>query len=108
MADEVQPRIDWLREGLELEAHGGGATREDLQRVAGQYGPRILVLEEGALYYAREGATDRTRLVPLSPTDFRLEGNHGFRIRVELDEAGRGRAVQGRYADGRVDQTERE
>jgi len=104
--EELQPRIDWLREGLALETNGGGATTEDLERVAGQYGARILALEEGVLYYAREGATDRTRLVPLSPTDFRLEGNHWFRIRVELDDSGRGQAVEGHYADGRVDRTE--
>ena len=69
---------------------------------------RVLVLDGGALFYSREGATDRTLLLPLTPTDYRLEGNHWFRIRVDLDESGLGRAVEGLYADGRVDRTERE
>jgi tetratricopeptide (TPR) repeat protein len=107
-ADELQPRINWLREGLELEANGGGATEEELERVAGQFGARILILEDGTLYYARDGATERTRLEPMSPIDYRLEGNHWFRIRVEFDEEGQGQAVVGLYSDGRVDRTERE
>jgi hypothetical protein len=108
LTEDLQPRIDWLREGLALEARGEGATVQDLQRVAGQYGGRLLVLDDDALYYSREGATERTRLLPLTPTDYRLEGNHWFRIRVDLDESGRGRAVEGLYADGRVDRTDRE
>jgi CubicO group peptidase (beta-lactamase class C family) len=108
LTEDLQPRIDWLREGLALEARGEGATVQDLQRVAGQYGGRLLVLDDGVLYYSREGATERTRLLPLTPTDYRLEGNHWFRIRVDLDESGRGRAVEGLYADGRVDRTDRE
>jgi len=43
--------------------------------------------------------------MPLSPTDYRLGGNHWFRIRVAFDDAGQGQAVVGLYADGRVDRT---
>lgn len=104
LREELEPRIAWLRETIDLRT--AAPEPGDLAAYAGVYGPRVLELTDDTLYYSREGASRRTRLIPLGNGNFSLEGLPWFRLRIETDADGRGVAAIGLYADGRSDRTE--
>jgi CubicO group peptidase (beta-lactamase class C family) len=106
-AADLEPRLEWLREGIKAAADPVRLSTAQLQGYVGQYGPRRITLEEGNLIYARDGATSATRLVPLTASLFGLESNKGFRIRFERDADGRVAKIIGLYSDGRRDETSR-
>ena len=103
-AGALEARLAWLREGL---AEPVALPAADLRALAGRYGERQLVYRDGALHYARVGSTSETTLTPLGDGLFRLASSSTFRIRVLTDEAGRPSAVEGRYANGHRDVSER-
>lgn len=104
MADDLVPRMDWLREGL-----GDPVPLPDaaLRALAGTYGERQLVYRDGTLYYTRAGSTTETPLTPLGDGLFRLASSTTFRLRIVTDAAGRPVALEGRYADGYRDTSPR-
>ena len=104
LADDLADRIAWLREGLVKPVDLDEAA---LRSLAGLYGPRRVTYRDGALYYAREGSTNETRLVPLGDGLFRVSSSSTFRVRFVEDEAGVPVALEGRYASGHRDTSER-
>lgn len=102
--EQLADRVGWLREGLREPVEVEEAT---LRRLAGDYGQRRLRFRDGALYYARQGSTDETRLTPLGGGLFRLASSQTFRIRVVTSDDGRPFAIEGRYADGHQDTSPR-
>ena len=102
--DALADRIAWLREGLAAPVEMDEVT---LRSFAGTYGPRRVGYREGALYYSREGSTSEARLVPLGGALFRVSSSSTFRIRFIEDEAGVPVAIEGRYASGHRDTSER-
>lgn len=79
-----------------------GALRE----LAGDYGPRRVTLEDGALHYRRDGNPSR-RLVPLAPDLFQPVGLETFRIRFVGGAKGPPEKIVGLYFDGDRDETPR-
>jgi CubicO group peptidase (beta-lactamase class C family) len=78
-----------------------------LERYPGDFGPRHITLEEGVLYYQRDG-NPRYRLRPISEDMFFLEGLGSFRIRLAADQAGQVTKIVGLYLDGNEDETPRD
>ncbi len=106
--EELRPRIEWLEEGLAAAAQPLDLSPDQLAAYVGSYGPRHIALEDGSLYYQRQGATARTRLLPLTRELFALESTDTFRIRFVFDEDGRPVKIIGLYSDGRTDESPRD
>jgi CubicO group peptidase (beta-lactamase class C family) len=111
-ADEnkVDPgAIDWNLGYIRALESPALVAETDLEKLAGEYGPRIVQLKDGRLLYRREGGAfpDFRPLAPLSKDTFVLVGLRYFRMRFEVDEKGNGVKIVGLYDDGRRDETPR-
>ena len=76
-------------------------SSKQLQKFAGQYGPRKLTLKDGSLYYQR-GKGREFKLTPLSANKFIVDGLDYFRIQV-VEEKGKITGVKGLYDNGQSD-----
>lgn len=77
-----------------------------LESYVGDYGPRHITVEDGALHYQRDG-NPRYRLHPMSEDTFLLDGLGSFRIRFVTDDEGRPKKIVGMYVNGNEDETPR-
>jgi hypothetical protein len=77
-----------------------------LESYSGTYGPRSITLEDGRLYYQRDGGM-RYALFAVNDELFVLEELHTFRIQFERDGSGSVVAIRGLYRFGRDDRTPR-
>jgi CubicO group peptidase (beta-lactamase class C family) len=100
------PSIAWARQSLEARRSPVQIPAATMAMYAGEYGPRTFVLEDGALFYQREG-NPRYRLYPLSLDTFGLIGLGHFRVRFDVAESGRVERVVGFYPGGREDASAR-
>lgn len=75
----------------------------ELARLAGEYGPRLVRLREGRLYYQRQGNREY-RLLPLDDSTFLLDGLPTFRIRFAQDPGGAATKLIGLYFNGNQDE----
>lgn len=87
-------------------AQTGLPPRGDPEPFRGKYGPRHITLEEGQLYYQREGRS-RFKLLPLNANTFLLDGLGSFRLRF-VEEDGRVTKPVGLYSDGQEDESPRD
>ncbi|HUG43944.1 MAG TPA: hypothetical protein VMN76_06860 [Acidobacteriota bacterium] len=74
-----------------------------LARLAGEYGPRLVRLREGCLYYQRQGNREY-QLLPLDDSNFLLDGLPTFRIRFAQDPGGAATRLIGLYFNGNQDE----
>ena len=105
--EELARRIEWLTEILDAEQRPIEIPAQVLARYAGTYEERLLVLEDGALYYQR-GSGARFRLQPLSETLFILDGLTVFRLEVVTDGGGAPIKLVGHYVNGNTDESPRD
>lgn len=96
-------RLEWALEGLKAEKNEVVVDQNVLNSYTGTYGPRKISLENGVLYYQREGNTPY-KLIPMSESKFRIAEIPYFRIEM-LKEAGKVVAIQGLYDNGRIDKS---
>ncbi len=92
-------RLEAMREPAEVDA-------ELLKTYAGVYGPRRITIENGELYYQREGRP-KYKLIPVSESLFCFEEIEYFMLKVETDEDGKPVALVGIYDSGRTDRSPR-
>lgn len=95
---------DWNLVRLESQLHPVAIDVSVLESYSGVYGPRRLTVEEGQLYYQREGRS-KLAAIPMGDRLFRFEEADYFRIEVVLDEAGDPIKLIGHYNDGRQDES---
>ena len=98
--------IAWVRDLIRVAEKPVTLPAADLQKFAGDYGPRHITYEEGNLYYQRDGGK-KYRLIPLSEDRFALDGLSYFRIWFNVDEDGQVSKIIGRYINGRTDESPR-
>ena len=96
--------IEWIQQ--RLAATPREIDTKDLVRLAGEYGPRRVTMEDGRLIYQRDG-NPKFELIAMSDTMFRLDGLETFRIRFVFDESGTASKIVGLYMDGSSDETPR-
>lgn len=92
----------WVTEGLQVKLHPVSLTASELEKYAGQYGPRKLWVENGTLYYQREDRP-KYKLIPMGNHWFMLEDLDYFRIEFVPDENGQINELVGHYDDGHTD-----
>jgi CubicO group peptidase (beta-lactamase class C family) len=96
--------LPWVKEVIQAEEKPLIIPEETLANYAGTYGPRHVRLQEGRLYYQREGQKE-FELVPLSEDTFSLKNRGIFRLRFVSDKSGIMTKVIGIYLGGRSDES---
>lgn len=99
--------VEWIEFAVRAAAKPVSPTPEELQALAGDYGPRHVAWRDGGLHYERDEVGTEYRLVPLTRDTFALAGNVQFRLRFVAGEDGRPSKVEGLYSDGRIDESPR-
>jgi len=105
--DPIQnARLKWVKQGLDAKLNP--ITLSDIQLLdfVGQFGPRIIKVENESLFYARDKQPLR-KLLPLQENWFMVETIDYFRIEFIRDESGKVNAIKGHYDSGREDLTPR-
>ncbi len=91
----------WYRDIYEAALNPVVLDDETLRSFTGAYGPRTITLEDGSLFYQRNGRA-KLKMVPVSDSFFMLDGIDDFRLRF-LKEGDRIVAVEGHDLTGVVD-----
>jgi CubicO group peptidase (beta-lactamase class C family) len=99
--------LEWTRDALKAEKNPIVLSAEDMEKFAGDYGPRHIFIRDGRLYYQRDGRPEYA-LIPLNKNTFALEGYGPFRIRFDSDESGRIIKIVGLYIQGNTDESLRD
>ncbi len=99
--------LQWAREALKAENNPVVLSAEEMEKFAGDYGPRHITLRQGHLYYQRDGRPEY-HLIPLNRNTFALEGYGPFRIQFFSDDSGQVVKIIGLYIQGNTDQSPRD
>ena len=99
--------LQWANDALKAEINPVVLSAAEMEKLAGDYGERHIKLEEGRLYYQRDGRPEY-RLLALSKDTFALERYGQFRIRFVSDETGQVTKLIGFYIQGRTDESPRD
>jgi CubicO group peptidase (beta-lactamase class C family) len=99
--------LEWAKEALKAEKSPVILSAAEMDKFAGDYGPRHITLREGRLYYQRDGRPEY-RLLALGKNLFALERYGQFRVRFVTDETGRAVKLVGLYIQGNTDESPRE
>jgi hypothetical protein len=109
-AEEDEPykaSLQWALLDLESRLDPIVLTEEQMMEFTGQYGPRRVFIENGALYYQREDRP-QMKLEPLGKDLFRVGDLDYFRASFERDPQGKIVKFIGNYDNGRTDENERD
>ena len=98
--------LAWAQASLENEINPYNLPDKDLKQYAGNFGPRRIFMEGGALFYQREGRP-KYRMVAMAKDLFGLEGLDYFRLQFSRNEQGSIDGLIGLYDDGRQDHNPR-
>lgn len=105
--DEMKKRqYAWALQGLEVERNPVTLNAAALNAFVGVYGPRKISLENGMLYYQREGRP-KYKLMPMGEDAFMLDGLDYFRLKFNRDDAGLVMELVGMYDNGETDSHKR-
>lgn len=104
--EEQRKRLAWSLAALEARLHPVALDPERLKQYPGKYGTRTITLENGALYYQREGRP-KYKMTPMSQETFMFDDLGYFRLRFVCDAAGKSTDVEGLYDDGHTDRDPR-
>jgi hypothetical protein len=88
---------EWILSGLAAKAKPVLLDEAALKRLAGEYGERKIVFENGGLFYQRAGT--KIKLTPLTETLFEAEGLDYFRVEFQVKD-GKVVAMVGVYDNG--------
>lgn len=103
-ADEKK-RLNWALESLKALHSPLTLKPETLKSYVGNYGDRVIALENDQLVYTR-GAR-KNRLIPVDSDRFAVEGLDYFRLQFNRDGKGNLVSLSGLYVDGKTDKSER-
>lgn len=91
----------WASDGLKAKLEPVSLDENTLKKYVGVYGPRILTLEDGSLYYQREDRP-KMELIPMKEDLFMVKEIDYFRLKIIIED-GKVIAVEGHYDNGTVD-----
>ena len=99
--------LDFAIERLEALMNPVAVDMEVLKRWVGDYGPRHIILEDGALWYERD-ERPKYRMIPVSDNLFCFEEYDFFKLQIETNDSGEPVALIGIYNNGRTDRSPRD
>jgi CubicO group peptidase (beta-lactamase class C family) len=100
-------RLAWIVNSIQGQIWQVHLPLQRMQQFAGKYGPRLIELDNGRLYYSREGREGRRLMTPITDSIFGIEGLNDFRVQFVSDSNGDIVKLVGMYLDGRRDVTPR-
>jgi CubicO group peptidase (beta-lactamase class C family) len=102
--------VAWAMDYIKALDEPVAVPAEHLQKLAGDYDTRHFQFRDGGLWYLRDNVsrTEYTKLTPMSPDMYFMEGLVYFRMRFEYDEEGRPTKVIGMYDNGYRDESIRD
>ncbi len=98
-------RLAWALESLKALHSPLTLKPEMLKSYVGNYGDRIIALENDQLIYTR--GSRKNRLIPVDSDRFAVEGLDYFRLQFNRDGKGNLISLSGLYEDGKTDKSER-
>lgn len=104
--EEMKMYYEWPLAEIKVKNNPVSLGVSALKKFAGTYGPRVVTLENGTLYYQR-GQGTKYELYPYSDNEFMLKGLETFRIRF-VSENNKVSALQGLYSNGHTDRNLRD
>jgi hypothetical protein len=104
--EQARFALTWAQS--ELRARMNPVTLDDAKAsaFAGTYGPRLITLENGELYYQREDRP-KYRMIPMGDDLFALDGLEYFRVQFVRDASGAVVELTGLYDNGMRDANQR-
>jgi len=105
--DETRKKsFTWSMETLDALLNPAKVDIGLMNKYAGKYGPRMITLEDGELYYQREGRP-KYKMIPMSQDTFMFDEVRYFRLKFVSDSSGRVTEVVGLYDNSRTDSSPR-
>jgi len=102
---QLQAQYQWTLDGLKAQQNPPSVSQKTLKTYVGNYGPRVISLENGSLYYQRSGRS-KYKLIPYKENAFMLDGLDSFRIKFDKNSDNTSVLI-GMYDNGHTDQNER-
>ena len=93
---------DWLIESLTATMDDDIINPDILTEYSGKYGERVILFENGKLYYQRNGR-QKFELTPMNDDTFMIKDIDFFRIQFIKDDSGKVTELRGLYSDGKTD-----
>lgn len=98
---ELKKFYQWNLDAIQAILEPVIIEKSTLESYIGNYGPRIISMENNILYHQRSGR-NKHELIPLSNDEFQLKDLSSFRIKF-ISEEGQITALEGHYDNGRSD-----
>ncbi len=105
--EQVVAGYKWGVADLESRLHPVELSEKQMKQYVGAYGPRRIFIENGVLFYQREGRP-RYEMVPMGEDLFRFDDLEYFRLTFERIKSGKVVKLIGIYDDGHTDENERD
>jgi hypothetical protein len=99
--DESIYRYSWVLETLNANNNAVNIDKATLQSFVGSYGPRVVTVENGQLYYQRAKG-GKYQLIPIAADKFQIKELSYFRIQFESTDD-KVTAIIGLYDNGNTD-----
>ncbi|MCB0657875.1 MAG: S41 family peptidase [Saprospiraceae bacterium] len=103
--DDPDNPYAWTRDQLNVEAHPVTLSTAEMQTYTGTFGPRVISLEDGHLYYRRDQGA-KNPMVFMGEDRFMFEEIPYFRLHF-IRNGQMIVAVEGEYDDGHTDRNEK-
>ena len=105
-----QASVDWAMDYIKAMEDPAKFDEGELQKIAGDYGPRHLTIKDGSLFYSRPdaGTSEPRQLIAVSKDTFVIEGVSYFKLQVIFDEQGNPTKLVGIYESGQRDESPRD
>ncbi|UCD63165.1 MAG: S41 family peptidase, partial [Candidatus Zixiibacteriota bacterium] len=106
-SEDIKQQLTWDIDTKQALANPATVDAAILQSYVGTYGPRVLIFENGELYYQREGRP-KFKMIPMADDLFCFEELDYFRIKVSVDDSGNPVELVGTYSGGFTDVSPRD
>jgi len=105
-----EEQVNWALDYIKALEEPAQIDESTLKKIAGDYGPRHLSVQDGSLFYSREDADTTTPrpLLAVSEDTFVIEGVTYFKLQVVFDEEGNPTKLVGLYETGQRDESPRD
>ena len=74
----------WQLDGLKGRLYPAQIAIETLKDYVGKYGPRKIFIEDGSLYFQREGS-EKHKLIPIAQDLFLMDGVDNLKIKIQVE-----------------------
>ncbi len=103
--DNIKTALNWAHQGLKARVEPVVLEEKTMKAYVGTYGPRVISMDNGELYYQREDRP-KMKMIPITKEIFGFAEIDYFRLKFIMKD-GKPVAVEGHYDNGRVDRNER-